>query len=101
MVGSPLRSLPQHDDSEPDPRVFFASERTLLAWVRTGLAAIGFVACEAVWKPVSSPSDLCGASTPRFNFFVSIRGWVSDMSQSPTGKFAKRPTSTTESHNSS
>lgn len=26
---------------EPDPRVFFASERTLLAWVRTGLAIIG------------------------------------------------------------
>ena len=32
--------------SEPnDPRVFFASERTLLAWVRTGLTimAFGFV----------------------------------------------------------
>ena len=25
----------------PDPRIFFASERTLLAWVRTGLAIIG------------------------------------------------------------
>ena len=24
-----------------DPRVFFAAERTLLAWVRTGLAAVG------------------------------------------------------------
>lgn len=31
--------------SDSDPRVFFASERTLLAWVRTGLTiiAIGFV----------------------------------------------------------
>jgi putative membrane protein len=29
----------------PDPRVFFAAERTLLAWVRTGLTimAFGFV----------------------------------------------------------
>lgn len=29
----------------PDPRVFFAAERTLLAWVRTGLTvmALGFV----------------------------------------------------------
>ena len=27
--------------SEPDPRVFFAAERTLLAWVRSGIAAIG------------------------------------------------------------
>lgn len=27
--------------ADPDPRVFFASERTLLAWIRTGLAIIG------------------------------------------------------------
>jgi putative membrane protein len=25
----------------PDPRVYFAAERTLLAWIRTGLAVIG------------------------------------------------------------
>jgi putative membrane protein len=31
--------------TESDPRVFFAAERTLLAWLRTGLAvmALGFV----------------------------------------------------------
>jgi putative membrane protein len=27
--------------SEPDPRVFFAAERTLLAWLRTGLTVMG------------------------------------------------------------
>lgn len=27
---------------EPDPRVFFAAERTFLAWIRTGLALMGF-----------------------------------------------------------
>lgn len=27
---------------ERDPRVYFAAERTLLAWVRTGLAMMGF-----------------------------------------------------------
>ena len=27
---------------EPDPRVALAAERTLLAWVRTGLAMMGF-----------------------------------------------------------
>lgn len=26
----------------PDPRVFFAAERTLLAWIRTGLTVMGF-----------------------------------------------------------
>ena len=25
----------------PDPRVFFASERTLLAWLRTGISIVG------------------------------------------------------------
>jgi putative membrane protein len=27
---------------EHDPRVYFAAERTMLAWVRTGLAMMGF-----------------------------------------------------------
>ena len=26
---------------EPDPRIYFAAERTLLAWLRTGLTVIG------------------------------------------------------------
>lgn len=29
-------------DDPGDPRVYFAAERTLLAWVRTGLAMMGF-----------------------------------------------------------
>ena len=29
-------------DDAADPRVYFAAERTLLAWVRTGLALMGF-----------------------------------------------------------
>lgn len=28
--------------SDRDPRVYFAAERTLLAWIRTGLAMMGF-----------------------------------------------------------
>jgi putative membrane protein len=27
---------------EKDPRIYFAAERTLLAWIRTGLALMGF-----------------------------------------------------------
>ena len=29
-------------EGQGDPRVYFAAERTLLAWVRTGLAMMGF-----------------------------------------------------------
>jgi putative membrane protein len=32
----------QISEPERDPRVFLAAERTLLAWVRTGLAMMGF-----------------------------------------------------------
>jgi len=30
------------DDLSKDPRVYFAAERTFLAWVRTGIAMMGF-----------------------------------------------------------
>ena len=30
------------DQNEPDPRLYFAAERTFLAWIRTGLALMGF-----------------------------------------------------------
>jgi putative membrane protein len=36
------RSFAVPDLPENDPRVFFAAERTLLAWIRTGLAMMGF-----------------------------------------------------------
>ncbi len=33
----------QNEQNQPsDPRIYFAAERTLLAWVRTGLAMMGF-----------------------------------------------------------
>lgn len=32
----------QKRDNSADPRVHFAAERTLLAWIRTGLAMMGF-----------------------------------------------------------
>jgi putative membrane protein len=34
--------MPPMNAPERDPRVFFAAERTFLAWIRTGLALMGF-----------------------------------------------------------
>src|SRR5271154_4796820 len=31
-----------NEDVKTDPRVYFAAERTFLAWIRTGLALMGF-----------------------------------------------------------
>jgi putative membrane protein len=33
---------PEIENSDRDPRVYLAAERTLLAWIRTGLAMMGF-----------------------------------------------------------
>jgi putative membrane protein len=43
---------------EVDPRIVFAAERTLLAWVRTGLAMMGF-----------------GFVVARFGAFLSLMSW--------------------------
>ncbi len=32
----------EHGAAEKDPRIYFAAERTFLAWIRTGLAMMGF-----------------------------------------------------------
>ena len=38
-----MNNQPTRTDQQPhDPRVHFAAERTLLAWMRTGLALMGF-----------------------------------------------------------
>ena len=56
--------------SDTDPRVFFAAERTLLAWVRTGLTliALGFV-------------------VSRFGLFVRLLAIQTQGSQ-PPGRFS-------------
>src|SRR5215471_17433682 len=38
----PMPDAPTPPSPEKDPRVYFAAERTLLAWIRTGLALMGF-----------------------------------------------------------
>jgi putative membrane protein len=49
-----------------DPRVYFAAERTLLAWVRTGLAVIGM-----------------GFVVERFGLFLQVTGAPATMASGP------------------
>jgi inner membrane protein YidH len=68
--------------TEPDPRVFFAAERTLLAWVRTGLTviALGFVVARfglflrllSIQSRASSDQDYLGIAAILGVLFVVV-----------------------------
>ena len=57
-----------------DPRVFFAAERTFLAWIRTGLALMGFGFVVARFglflKEVASSSNTPGVKTYGFSLWA-------------------------------
>lgn len=79
------------DDISKDPRVYFAAERTFLAWVRTGIALMGFgfvvarfglflreIANSQVRSPVSAPgfSLWIGMALILIGVFVNISAVV-------------------------
>ena len=57
-----------------DPRVFFAAERTFLAWIRTGLALMGFGFVVARFglflKEVAGSSNTPGVKTYGFSLWA-------------------------------
>jgi putative membrane protein len=68
-----------------DPRVFFAAERTLLAWIRTSLALMGMgfvvarftlflriLARQEVREPLHGPSNLLGVGLVVLGAFGSL-----------------------------
>ena len=73
--------------ADNDPRVFFAAERTLLAWLRSGLTvmALGFVIAGTLASLVSTiqhrrfiatlpMADLPRSYSGAFGFFISLAG---------------------------
>jgi putative membrane protein len=79
-----------------DPRVYFAAERTLLAWVRTGIAimAFGFVVArlrvEAV--PVTGFSPYLGAALVALGVLATGAGAMEYGRFSQRLPLAERPT---------
>ena len=60
-----------------DPRVFFAAERTLLAWVRTGLTVMGFgfvVARFGLFLRLLAAQHVAGESAIHTSPFSSLVG---------------------------
>lgn len=54
--------------ADPDPRVYFAAERTLLAWVRTGVTVIGLGFVVARFGLFLRLVDPSAADTDRMGF---------------------------------
>lgn len=61
---------------ENDPRVFYAAERTLLAWVRTGLAVIGMGFVVARFEFTFSPVHQPHTAHPHFGATIIGMGLV-------------------------
>jgi len=58
-----------------DPRVYFAAERTLLAWIRTGIATIGLgfvVAKFGLFLRYIAPPDAIPAHKPGLSLAIGI-----------------------------
>ena len=64
------------DEITKDPRVFFAAERTFLAWIRTGIALMGFGFVVARFglflREIQAAQHVATESSPRFSLWIGI-----------------------------
>jgi putative membrane protein len=67
--------IPKRSDKGPeDPRVRFAAERTLLAWIRTGLALMGFGFVVARFGLFLRELAVTRTATPTHSYGMSL--WI-------------------------
>lgn len=59
-----------------DPRVFFAAERTLLAWVRSGLTVMALGLVVAKWGLVLTVLSRASTSPSDIHNMHGITGWI-------------------------
>ncbi len=68
---------PPVSHARPDPRILQANERTLLAWIRTGLGvmAFGFVVARlGVWLRATQPGEAQGGRSVYFGVVILALG---------------------------
>jgi putative membrane protein len=81
---------------DDDPRIYFASERTMLAWVRTGIAIVGlgFIVARfglflrIVHEPERVSSDITGSMVVG-TLLVLVGAWVMAVSAFQHHRFAR------------
>lgn len=64
------------DDLSKDPRVYFAAERTFLAWIRTGVALMGFGFVVARFglflRELEAAQHATSEASPRLSLWIGI-----------------------------
>lgn len=77
MAGANVTEEARAEEARSDPRVLYAAERTLLAWIRTGLSLMGFGFVVARFglflrELVAARSGTEVSHHPRLSLFVGV-----------------------------
>ena len=76
LFSAPILCMIAPDSPDGDPRIYLAAERTFLAWLRTGIALMGFGFVVARFglflREITASKDLASASGSGFSMPVGV-----------------------------